>query len=377
MKQKQKICWVIILTLVSLLMYISCEVDNEGNQSNKITIQPYDRVVLSDFTSFVVDEGVRDEMTLFLGVADEEDKAELVGSIFQSFAYAFDGMDLEGAEPYENRSLDALLHLQFQDEGLRYVVDDTDSEDEEDEVVISDIYVDNLEVLLEGGLSSLTKLLYSLQSIGEGIFPYELGANAHFGISARMETKADAWMLELLADDELDIDDDATASEDQGLEGFLSLFGEFTIEVEAEESDVPKFLSPRDEVAPDFTATISGKGNLSLGLNYMIQYYDDEFHFHRIPGIVEVIIPEFKDVDVNDFQEALEAYWDAVGEDDIDGAYVALKALLWGASSSKEISLKMYLGDATPTVPISVFSGKAAMDFFIDVIGMALGMLGA
>ncbi|MDD4219958.1 MAG: hypothetical protein PHR10_07245 [Sphaerochaetaceae bacterium] len=360
MKRKLFLVITTAIVLSVLLLYISCPSElgvDDTYEDNLLTstLTPYDPVQLSDFTSFVGDEGVRTALTTYL--EDHPDQEEnLIGVVVEAFLglMELNGEGISEADsitPY-SRTLEALLYLRLYNEGITSTI--TDVDDPENEVVLSDVYVDNLEILLAGKLNSLSKLMLSLESLSDGVVPFDLEADDRVGISIDLESSADAWMIEYMMDETLSVED-ATESEKPKIEGFASLFADFSVEMDL----------PATESEPTYSGKISGDANISIGTNFFFFDIDGDTNDEliRLPIIIEAKMPQFFDVDLNNFMVAFEDFLDSEeGEEEIN--YTTLSNLLWGAGS-EGLSLKLYLGDGDST-PIVLYSGKAAMNLFIE-----------
>lgn len=354
--------------------------DDSSDTTSGITLTAYNPVSISDFASLGDDvtPGVRAALNTYL---EDESVTDAESFVMGVVADAFGAMietNVAGAMVASDinlyskaRTLEALLHVRLYDEGIKFIYDDPDTTDVVEEIVLSDIYIENLELLLEGKIDSLTALLLSLEPMESGVVPFDLGAEGSAGISIALESKADPRMLD-------ETPDFTTDAESPQLEGFASLFADFAIDMAIDEnvSDFAEESTP--EIVP--SGTISGEAAISIGTNFAFINLETGATdaIVRIPMVLEIELPEFTEVSLVAFSTAFQAYIDAISADvpdetTIGTAYAALETLLWGADSDG-LEINLYFGDESASTPIELYSGLEAMNVFMKTLSAIIRM---
>lgn len=353
MKRKTILLVVTIIALATMLMYVSCEVESENENSNlDVRLTPYSPVLLSDFAPSEEYDDVREAIEEYLDDSDEEDKIDLIFSIAEGLGI-FGPLEVEPEETtIYSREFEAIMYAHLHNEGMRFTAPDAGTPPSGEDVVLKDLYVNNLQIILSGQTESFTALVGPLcPYLDLDWEDYPIDGRAHIGIAADVEASCDAYML--------DPEGPIIASEDPMIQGFISLLADFTIDYEG--GGVPRPL----ETEP-LVGSISGGAEMSLGINYLHFNLGLPDDLMRVPMILELKIPEFSNVDLEDFISAMGNYVEAIFDGtpvEIVNTYFHLKELVWG-SGTQEITLNIYLGDGDST-PINVESGIAAANLLV------------
>lgn len=347
-------------------MYTSCAIERDNDENSfDSTLEPYSPVQLTNFSPIAAPSpNVRGAINTYLDSAEEDEKVELLMSLTQGLGvFLFSELEAEETTPY-SRGLEAVFYARLQNEGIKSTTPDTADPNDED-VVLNDVYVHNLEILLQGQTQSLGNLLESITSLFIfGNAPSEIEGDGHLGLSADIEARCDAWVLEALTEN-LDTND-AINSEDPQAEAFLRLFADFTLDYEGGGPREPRIVDTEEVIG-----TLSGVVNLSVGLNFFHFNFGSGREVYRIPFILSLQIPEFTDVDVEELIEKIQDYVDVVQDDsseqeDVDDAYKEIQEVLWG-STSVDFAMNLLLGDGNPD-PIKIYSGQGAMNLLLQVV---------
>jgi hypothetical protein len=374
-----------LITLSMVVVFTGCPMnlepdsdDDPSGSTGGITLTAYNPVTISDLTPLGDDvtPGVRAALTAYLEDETIADPGALVMGVVADAFGAMIETNVAGAmvasdiDLYSKaRTLEALLHVRLYDEGIKFIYDDPET-DIDEEIVLSDIYIENLELLLQGKIDSLSALLVSLEPMDSGVVPFDLGAEGSAGISIALESKADPRMFD-------DSPDFTTDAESPQLEGFASLFADFAIDM-AVEADARVVEDPEPEIAP--IGTISGEAAISIGTNFAFINLETGATdtIVRIPMVLEIELPEFTEVSLVAFSTAFQAYVDAISADvpdetTIGTAYAALETLLWGAGSDG-MEINLYFGDESASIPIELYSGLEAMNVFMKTLSAIIRM---
>jgi hypothetical protein len=303
----------ITFLLIAGIVFTSCSNDTQPPAPEpEFSVHAYEAVELSDVPAWgseyeaylgfnwETDYPIKNNLALFL---------QGIGMTFEAFD-AFDSSDVTDYDPsaeFNPRSIEAESHFKLRDEGFSI---DTDSG------VIVDFFINYLDILAEGEISSLSQLIYIL---AESEAPEELlGMDGHIALSGNVTSDADPDFYSL------------GSSLSQRLHYDYSLFADLGIET-------------------DISTTSSVAGTLSGELKYsgvMNLSFDSSNNPKRIPQLITIEVKPFADRSLEDLQDAMDAI-DEMDSPDSEDIFDALKLALWGTTSDWCIRITRSVGDAS------------------------------
>jgi hypothetical protein len=298
--------------LIAGIVFMSCSNDTQPPAPEpEFSVHAYEAVELSDVpawgseyeayagSSWETDYPIEHNLALFL---------QGIGMTFEAFD-AFDSSDVTDYDPsaeFNPRSIEAESHFKLRDEGFSI---DTDSG------VIVDFFINYLDILAEGEISSLSQLIYIL---AESEAPEQLlEMDGHIALSGNVTSDADPAFYSL------------GSSLSQRLHYDYSLFADLGIET-------------------DISTTSSVAGTLSGELKYsgvMNLSFDSSNNPKRIPQLITIEVKPFTNRSLETLSAAMDEIDDMTDPTSAD-IFGALKPALWGTTSDWCIRITRTVADA-------------------------------